>query len=97
MASLTNNEKAQVRRFLAKKSAVTWLKAAINAAAQVIQDLEDGTYVIQQSDIDPGGTTLTQLGSTKIDAATAPVVFTNQQKKWLRAKILELNFIKDSE
>jgi len=99
MAALSESEKAKIRNFIEEKATsasvpISWVKGAINAAAQAIQDLEDGTKTIVKADVPAS---LLAIGSADIDAATSPfgITFTGQQKKWLRAKVLELRFLKD--
>ncbi len=100
MAPLTGQDKQEIRNFMEQKAyetgiAVRWIKAAIHDAAQAIEDIEGGTYKIQCPE--DKLLSIVDIGSREVDAATAPygLTLTNQEKKWLRAKVLERRFIKD--
>lgn len=83
MAVLTNPEKAQIRNILEKKFPnVTWPKAAVNDAAQVVEDFLSNN----QASV-----------ATSINTATAPysITFTAAQKKALSAAVFYLKYIKD--
>ena len=73
MAQLTAEQLARLRREFVRKLgnvAIDFDKSIINAAFQAIEDW----YEANKAQI-----------STDIDEATAPYVFTPQQKKWLGA------------
>lgn len=84
MAVLTNSEKAQIRNILERKFPnVTWPKAAVNDAAQVVEDfLADNQASV----------------ATSINTATVTphgVTFTANQKKVLSAAVFYLKYVKD--
>lgn len=83
MAVLTNAEKAQIRNILEKKFPnVTWPKAAVNDAAQVVENFLTDNQAAVAADV---------------NTATAPysVTFTAAQKKALSAAVFYLKYIKD--
>lgn len=93
---LTSAERVECRRFLAQKAAVVeWTKPTINAAVDVIIDTLTGATPLQRSEVPAVGIGFPALLSARIDVATAPLVFTAQQKLWLVAKVLELKFRRD--
>lgn len=103
MATLTDTERAHLRNFMERWAAanavpITWVKGAVNAAAQAVEDLLDGTVLLQRGEIAPTGTGLPAVTSARIDAATAPfsVTFGATAKRALAAKVFELKFIRDS-
>jgi hypothetical protein len=84
MAILTNQEKARIRNILAEKfPAVTWPKAAVDAAAQVVEDfLTDNQATVAGS----------------INTATVGphgVTFTANQKKVISAAVFLLKYGRD--
>lgn len=89
MATLTNTEKVKIRKAIARKAAesdvpVAWVKGAINDAAQVVEDiLASGAFQTQVSNA--------------IDTASAPysVTFTNAEKKWIGAVVMDLKYVRD--
>lgn len=89
MATLTDAEKVEIRKVIAKKATesdvpVAWVKGAINAAAQAVEDiLSSGAFQTQVSD--------------DIDTASAPysVSFTNVEKKWISAVVMDLKYVRD--
>jgi len=102
MASLTAKEKALVRNFLERKALdtgipVSWIKAAVNDASQVFEDLIDGTTPITDAEIPGGGKSFKVLAKERMDTASIPhgVTFTNNELKWISAKTFELKFIRD--
>jgi hypothetical protein len=84
MATLTEDEKAQVRQFIQKKAnkegvPISWIKDNLNAASQAFED---------------------ELNSCKPDLAAAietaaPGVFDGPEKKWIGAMVLYINYVKD--
>ena len=101
MAILTATEKTQLRNSVERwanstGAPIPWLKAALEAAAQAVTDLLDGTSNILRAEIAAGeGTGLPAVVSARIDAATAPFIFSAAAKKSIVAKVLELKFIRD--
>lgn len=103
MATLTATEYAHLRNFMerwatANAVPLTWVKGAVNAAAQTVEDLLDGTVNIIRAEIATGdGTGLPAVVSARIDTATAPfsITFSAAVKKALVAKVFELKFIRD--
>lgn len=89
MAVLTDDEKVKIRREIARIAAensipVSWVKGAIHDAAQVFEDiLASAAFKTQVSD--------------DMDTATSPygITFTNQQKKWIGAMVMYVNYVRD--
>lgn len=89
MATLTNDEKRKIRNAVERKAnendiPISWVKGAINEAAQAIEDaISDPAFQISVSD--------------DIDTATSAysITFTNQEKKWLFAFVCDLKFRRD--
>ena len=89
MATLTDEEKVKVRRVVARKAAevdvpVSWVKSAVNDSAQAVEDiLASAAFKTQVSN--------------DIDTASTPysVAFTNEEKKWIAALVMEVNYVKD--
>ncbi len=89
MATLTTDEKVKIRRAVARKAAnigvpVSWVKGAVNDSAQAVEDiLASAAFQTQVSD--------------DIDTASTPygVTFTNSEKKWIAALVMEINYVKD--
>lgn len=81
MAVLTNQEKARIRNILEQKfPSVTWPKAAVDAAAQVVEDfLTDNQAAVAAS----------------INTATSPVTFTANQKKVISAAVFLMKYGRD--
>lgn len=88
MATLTDAEKVKIRNAIARKAAtadipIRWGKAAINAAAQAVEDLLVSSAVTI---------------SNAIDAATVGpygITFTAAEKKWIVAWALSAKFDRD--
>lgn len=84
MGILTNQEKTRIRNILESKVASqSWAKAAVNDAAQAIEDfLVDNASAV----------------SATINTASAPhgVTFTAPQKKILVAAVLYVKFLRDA-
>lgn len=89
MTILTNEEKRKIRNAAERKAnqndlPISWVKDAINDAAQAIEDaISDPAFQTSVSD--------------GIDVATAPysISFTNQEKKWLFAFVCDHKFRRD--
>ena len=89
MATLTQAEKVILRRVTARKAGeagvpVRWVKACLHDAGQAIENILDSTaFKAQVSDA--------------IDSAASPygVSFTNTEKRWLVAFIMELKRTRD--
>lgn len=83
MAVLSNQEKARIRNLLEQKfPSVTWPKAAVDAAAQVVEDfLTDNQATV----------------ATNINTATSPysVTFTANQKKVISAAVFLMKYGRD--
>lgn len=92
MAVLTAEQLTLIRQACAADApAVNYTKAQINAALQAIENVFDGDAPILRAEIAVAGTPFKQFLAGRIDAATAPFVFTNPQKQliarfWLRSK-----------
>jgi hypothetical protein len=91
MATLTDAEKALIRRRIAKLARendvpITWIKAAINDAAQAVEDILDSAAFKSQT-------------STAMDTATQSygITFTNTEKKWIGAYVMFTRYDKDKE
>jgi hypothetical protein len=100
MAVLTDLERTNLRNFMERKAQqantpVVWVKQQINDAAQVICDTLDGTVPLTRTEISPGGTSLPAVLSLRADLATAPLILTNEQKRFLIAKVFEVKFQRD--
>ena len=94
MATLTDDEKNQCRRFMATGEAVTWQKSHVNAAMQIVEDVLSGDHPITALEIGVQQGLPAYL-SARIDTAASPVSFTNAQKRRLVAKVLEMKFRRD--
>jgi hypothetical protein len=103
MATLTNAEKRKIRNAVERKAnktdiPITWIKAAVHDAAQVIEDALSGDDPILRAECAPTvGTGFDGITSSRIDTATTPhgVTFTNQEKKWLAAVVMEVKYTRD--
>ena len=89
MATLTDAEKVKIRNVIAKKAAksdvpVSWVKGAINDAAQAVEHILDS--VAFQTQV-----------SSDIDTASSSygVTFTNAEKKWISAIVMDLKYVRD--
>lgn len=87
MAVLTNEEKAKIRNAVEKIAnqngvSIDYVKGAINDSAQAIEDALVSMKTAVSSDIDNA-------------SSTYGVTFTNQQKRWIAAKVMELCFVRD--
>jgi len=89
MATLTTEERALIRRRIAKKAIeqdvdIAWVKGAVNDAAQAIEDILTSA-------------TLQTQVSGAIDAAASPygVTFTAQEKRWIVALVMSAKCNRD--
>jgi hypothetical protein len=89
MATLTDEEKRKIRNAAERKAnansvSISWVKGAVNDAAQAIEDAISAAAFQTQV-------------SSDIDTATSSygVTFTNQEKKWLFAFVCEHKFRRD--
>jgi hypothetical protein len=80
MATLSAAELQSVRNACERSITVNYLKAQINAAAQVVEDFL---------------TSNAAQVSTDINTATSPLVLTNAQKKKIVAEVCRLKFDRD--
>lgn len=95
MATLTTEERNKIRNAAERKAnandiPISWVKGAINDAAQVIEAALSGDIPIQRSECEPiTGTSFEVIVSARIDVATVPysVIFTNQEKRWIFAYV----------
>lgn len=91
MATLTTAELVLLRRKAAEKAReldipIRWVKGAINAAAQAVEDAMDAASFKSQV-------------SSDMDTATSPfgVTFTNAEKKWIGAHVKEIVGLRDKQ
>jgi hypothetical protein len=80
MATLNASELQSIRNECAETLTVNYTKALVNAAAQAVE-----TFLTSNA----------AAISAAIDAATAPFVFTNAQKKKIVAEVVRLKFERD--
>lgn len=103
MANLTVEERTKLRNFMERKALelevpVTWVKAALNDAAQAFEDVLDGDAPITADEITATSGNFPSIVSQRINAATQPhggLTLTGAQKKALGAKVFELKYIRD--
>lgn len=88
MAVLTDDEKVKIRRGLEKWAndqgvPIAWVKAAVNDAAQAVEDALQSMKISVSADMD----TASQAHG---------VTFSNPQKKIIAAWVMELNHVRDT-
>jgi hypothetical protein len=89
--ALTTLELQHIRQALARGTIVTYVKAQINAAVNSIEN----TMTTRTMTAPDAGKTVVQIVSAEIDAASAPFVFSSNQKKLLFAYWAETKFLRD--
>ena len=103
MATLTISELRKIRNRAEAKANTTgipirWVKAAIHDTVQAIEDAIDGTINITRLEVPGGaGEGFNIIVSARIDAAAIPygLTFTNAEKKWLFAFVVEQKYERD--
>ena len=103
MATLTTEEKNAIVKRAGVKSAaagvsIRWVKQAIYDSAQAIEDAVSGDINLTRTEVPAGpGIGFNIVVSGRIDTAASPygITFTNAEKKWLFAYVMEQTYTRD--
>lgn len=101
MLTLEEKQKIVKRAYQKAKTLdipVRWVKDTLHEIAETIQDAVDGTVKLTRIEVPGGaGVGFNVLVSDRIDvvATTHGLTFSNAEKKWLFAFVMELTFERD--
>ena len=91
MAILNATELSEARRECARTLVINYTKPQINTALQAVENAMVTTPIL----VGDSGATVVQYLSSRIDAATIPLVLTAEQKKAIFAQWAKLKFERD--